>query len=221
MPFTTYRQYLKGGLESSGDPRFHLGLLPQPWFGDPTSASVFLLLLNPGVNPGDYYSEYLVPKYRQALVDNLRLRPNRRFPLFFMDPQFCWHPGARYFRQRFHWVALELVARAGIPYRTALTVIAREICCLQLVPYHSSAFRMSSNQISRLTSTSLVKAFVLQSVVPRKDVFIIVTRKVAQWGVPSQRNTFFFKGSQTRAAYISPESEVGRRLVRHLVRRAS
>jgi hypothetical protein len=221
VSFTTYRHYLRSGLEGTGDPGFHLGLLPQPWFGDPMSASVFLLLLNPGVNPGDYYSEYFVPKYRRALIDNLLLRPNRKFPLVFMAPEFCWLPGARYFRQRFHWVARELVALAGIAYRKALAVIASEICVMQLVPYHSSAFRMSSGQMSRLTSTRLIKSFVLESVVPRRDVLVIVTRKIAEWGVPSQRNTILFMRGQARSASISRESEVGRRLVRHLVRRAS
>ena len=39
--------------------------------GDMLNASIYVLMLNPGLGPGDYF-EYKVPSFRQALLANLR-----------------------------------------------------------------------------------------------------------------------------------------------------
>ncbi|MGH7208901.1 MAG: hypothetical protein ACREIL_05900, partial [Nitrospiraceae bacterium] len=36
VTFKSYEAYLEAGLENPNDRRLHLGLLPEPWFGDPT-----------------------------------------------------------------------------------------------------------------------------------------------------------------------------------------
>lgn len=133
MTLKSYEEYIERALENPSDGRLHLGLLPQPWFGDLKSATVFVLLLNPGLNPGDYYAEYRVPPFRAALIRNLHSEPNREYPLLFLDPEFSWHPGARYFRTRLNWLALALAQQRAISYRGALAVVARHVCCLQLV----------------------------------------------------------------------------------------
>lgn len=55
-----------------GDVRLHLGLIPQPFFGDLRHASIYLLTRNPGLSPTDYFGEYQVPGFRAALEANLR-----------------------------------------------------------------------------------------------------------------------------------------------------
>lgn len=40
-----------------GDTRFHLGLVPVPFAGDIERAKVIVLLLNPGLEPDDYFGE--------------------------------------------------------------------------------------------------------------------------------------------------------------------
>ena len=37
----------------------HLGLIPDPFMGDMLNASIYVLMLNPGLGPGDYF-EYKV-----------------------------------------------------------------------------------------------------------------------------------------------------------------
>lgn len=54
------------------DQRLHLGLIPQPFFGDPLTARVVVLTLNPGLNPHDYFAEYRVHGFREQLIANLR-----------------------------------------------------------------------------------------------------------------------------------------------------
>jgi len=210
----SYEVYLETALELSNDHRLHLGLLPQPWLGDPTSATVFILLLNPGLNPGDYYAEYRVPALRTALINNLHNEPNRRFPLLFLDPEFSWHPGARYIRTRFHWLALDLARQRGTSYREALSLVARRICCLQLLPYHSAVFRLH-RMLNRLESAALAKAFVREHLLSRTDILILVTRQSAQWGLPEQPNIITYQGSETRAAHLSRKSRGGKALANH------
>src|SRR6266542_3172657 len=41
-----------------GDGRLHLGLLPQPFCGNLRRATIYILLLNPGLGSTDYYGEY-------------------------------------------------------------------------------------------------------------------------------------------------------------------
>jgi hypothetical protein len=48
-----------------GDTRLHLGLLPHPYCGDLVNASIYVLMLNPGLGFQDYYGEYDVPAYRK------------------------------------------------------------------------------------------------------------------------------------------------------------
>jgi hypothetical protein len=133
-----YTCYLAGGLGPDPKSKLHLGLLPQPWCGDLESAKVFILLLNPGLNPGDYFGEYQVPKYKEALIETLRSTYSAEYP--FLDPQFCWHPGAHYWRKRLDWLVRALVEqKKEDSYLRALSRVAREVCALQLVPYHSVA----------------------------------------------------------------------------------
>jgi hypothetical protein len=54
------------------DSRLHLGLLPQPFLGDLRRASIYILGLNPGLGPSDYYAEYEVPQFKRALLLNLK-----------------------------------------------------------------------------------------------------------------------------------------------------
>lgn len=211
----SYEEYLEKALQNANDPRLHLGLLPQPWCGDLNSATVFVLMLNPGLNPGDYYAEYRVPSFRAALISNLRSEPNRPYPLLFLDPEFSWHPGARYFRTRLQWLALALASQKGASYREALAVVARSVCCLQLVPYHSAVFRLPTLILDRLESTALSKAFVREHLLSRSDVLILVTRQWGRWGLPTQRNIVRYEGSETRAAHLSRRSRGGQALAKH------
>jgi hypothetical protein len=49
----------------------HLGLLPMPFVGDLLGARAYVLLLNPGLDPLDYYAEFSASDYGAALLANL------------------------------------------------------------------------------------------------------------------------------------------------------
>lgn len=215
----SYTEYLENGLEREQHPKdhlLHLGLLPQPWCGDLRSATAFILLLNPGLNPGDYFGEYCVRSYKQALVDNLQSTPKRQYPFLFLDPEFSWHPGARYWRARLDWLVRALRDQRGTTYREALGEVARKVCCIQLVPYHSAAFRLPRGILKQLPSADMSRTFVKEDLARRKGVLIIVTRQWRRWGLPEGENHIIkYEGSETRAAYLPERSEAGRALKLH------
>ena len=215
VTFRSYEEYAKTGLEKPDDPRFHFGLLPEPYFGDVANATVFVLLLNPGLGSADYYAEHRDATFRQAVIANLRQENNRKFPLFFLDPLFAWHPGGTYVRQRLHWLALAISRQKKLAYFEALALLAKEICWLQLVPYHSPSYRLPDGILKKLKSTKLMTAFVRSHVLPRTDGLVIVTRKAAKWGLPDHPHILKYVGSEARAAYLSPISRGGQALAKH------
>lgn len=156
-----------------------------------------------------------MPEFRSALVSNLRQEPGREFPLAFLDPQFSWHPGARYFRTRFHWLAMAIAENKTCSYRQALSEIARRVCVLQLVPYHSAVFALPRRMLDGLQSTALAKAFVREHLPSRSSVLVIATRKADHWALPERSNIVCYEGSETRAAHLSPGSRGGKELASH------
>jgi hypothetical protein len=66
-PFRDWRSaYTDSSFEAPGDTKVHLSLVPKPFCGDVANATIYLLLLNPGLGPWDYYGEMEVAEYRQA-----------------------------------------------------------------------------------------------------------------------------------------------------------
>lgn len=128
------------GAESFGEAekgRFHLQLLPNPFWGDLENASVFLRLLNPGFRPGAWFLEENVPDVRRRRLQNLRQDFGKEdFPFLPLDPAFCYHPTANYWREKFASV-LEELQKEKRSYLQAAQLLARNVACLQLVPYHS------------------------------------------------------------------------------------
>ena len=91
--------------------RLHLGLYPQPYIGDVTNASIYILLLNPGLGPIDYYSETGEngsENFRAALRNNLKQNfEDNEYPFMFLDPQFSWHSGYTWWHERLAKICLE------------------------------------------------------------------------------------------------------------------
>ena len=89
--------FSRDDFDAPRDRKLHLNLLPQPFCGDLLHAKVYVLLLNPGVGPTDYFGEVAVPKYRRALRATLRqdfkhfstpsVQLARRFVIEFVVPR--------------------------------------------------------------------------------------------------------------------------------------
>jgi len=205
------------------DHRLHLGLLPQPFCGDLRRASIYVLLLNPGLGPCDYYGEHEVPEYRKALLANLKQECDRAScPFLLRDPQYSWQGGFGWWHWKLAGVMSRLADTWAVSFAEARAGLARELASIELVPYHSPSFRDAAGWIQDLQSVALARAFVRDVVVPRVrrgEAIVIVTRQVKAWNLPKHSRIVCYSGQQARAAHLSPHSPGGRAILQHLARK--
>ena len=205
------------------DTRLHLGLLPQPFVGDLQRATVFILSLNPGHDPTNYYGEYEVPEYRRALLANLKQEFGKAsVPFLSLDPRFSWHGGFRWWHAKLagviEWLAKEVWK---VPFSEARARLARELVSIELLPYHSAKFRDADKWLEKLTSVNLAREFVKDVVIPRArdgKAVVIVTRQVKAWKLPEDLppNVIRYNPAEAQAAHLSPNSRGGRAILDHL-----
>lgn len=204
------------------DGRLHLALLPQPFIGDMRNASVYVLLLNPGLGPTDYFGENEVPAFREALLDNLAQRfGHDRSPFLFLDPRFAWHGGFAWWNRRLTGTIEALAEVKGMSVVDSRKYLGQTLASIELLPYHSSRFTISPGMLARLESVQLARRFVRDYVVPRVrrgEAIVIVARQARAWGVPEARGVVTYAGGETRAAYLTPPSRGGRAILEHLAR---
>lgn len=204
------------------DRRLHLGLLPQPFFGNLRRASIYVLLLNPGLGPHDYYGEYEVAEYRRALLANLKQQFEVGSPSFlFLDPRYSWHGGFTWWHGKLSGVIECLADTWSVSFGVARARLARQLASIELVPYHSPSFRDGGGWIRRLHSVALARAFVRDVVIPRVrrgKAIVIVTRQAKVWNLPGNSRIVRYSGQQARAAHLSPDSPGGKAILNHLIR---
>lgn len=147
------------------DGRFHVDLLPVPYSGDLARASVYVLLLNPGFGPHDYFAEYEVPAFREARIANLKQKPGLQF--HDLEPNFSWHGGFRYWHSRLSGLISAFAAKNHLPYGESRRFFATEIASIELVPYHSKTFAFPAKLLAKLRSVQLAQQFVLDVLAAR------------------------------------------------------
>ena len=110
-----------------------LGLLPVPFLGDLRKAEIIICLLNPGLEPGDFYAEQHVDEFRSALSRSLAqdFTADERYPFLFLDPKWCWTGGYRWWTKKLSGVILELAKRRGTTFHEAASLAARKIAAVE------------------------------------------------------------------------------------------
>ena len=209
----------------SGDTRLHLGLIPVPFVGDMLNASIYILMINPGLGPADYF-EYEVPRFRKALLANLRQEhKSGAMPFVFLDPQFAWHGGFRYWHQKLKGVIEALATANCISLADARATLGRKLAVVQLVPYHSAVFKLSSKALKQLSSVRLAQDFVRQTVSDRvkaRKAIVIVARQVNAWDpylpddLGEEHGVIRYPHPEAIGASLSPKSRGGCAILRHL-----
>ena len=202
----------------------HLGLLPHPFCGDVLNAKVYILMLNPGLNPSDYFGEDQVPSFREAVLRNLRQQfAEDDYRFMFLDPQYSWHSGFDWWHGKLKGVIAALAGKWHCTFAEARKRLARSIASIELFPYHS----VNSGAISRwlktghpLRSAKLAGGFVREYVMPRVklgEAIIVVTRKAKHWDVkPSSGKVIVYSGGKARGAHLTPGSDGGKAIIGHL-----
>jgi len=209
--FRNYKDFVKNRPDfwEKKTQKFHLGLIPIPFLGNIKKAKVYVLSLNPGLTPVDYYAETYDNKIKKERKRELRQQKfNTDYPFHFLNPEYSW--SSRYWHSRFSKIVEELSgqlsSRQKIAYIRALKRVSQRITCLELVPYHSKSFHLSRKVIEELQSVKLMRAFVNQYVYRKAvkgDAIIVVMRGDKHWGVKNHRNVL---RNDQRAAYFTPKN---------------
>lgn len=200
-----------------GNSQLHLDLLPIPFIGNLRSASVFLLMLNPGFGPPDYFGEYKVAEYRTALIENLRQSPSNSF--LFLDPRFSWHGGYAYWHAKLRSIIVSFAGEVGIHYGRARQFLQSRVAAIELSPYHSVNFTLPGRVLNTLRSVQLAKAFVQEELLPRArsgDCLLVVTRAVGNWRLPSHENVIAYTPTEARGAHLGRKSRGGAAILRFI-----
>jgi hypothetical protein len=159
------------------DTRLHLGLFPSPFSGNLRTAKVFVLMLNPGCVPNDYFGQYERPEFKAALLRNLS--QERVTGLMGLDPQFAWSAGFHYWNKKLS----DLIRALKDDRRTfagARAYLASAIASIELMPYHSPKFGVPRRYLNKMRSVQLVRDFVQNELVPQArkgKCLVILTRK--------------------------------------------
>ena len=219
------------GPNKPGDAHLHLDLIPVPFMGDLEKASVYVLMLNPGLSPRHYF-EYRDARFRQALVANLRQKPVKgEMPFVSMDPQFAWHDGFSYWHEKLGEVIERIANRRGITFAEARKKLAAKLAVIQLVPYRSA----KKPSAGRLRSVKLVKDYVRDFVIKErckeKGALVIMARGVSVWKtcLPRELREKFkerkygdnggriirYSSGQARGASLNPHTQL---IVEHIER---
>lgn len=217
--------YQDRGFCAPGDTRLHLGLLPIPFVGDLRRASVYVLLLNPGLGPHDYFGEHEVPRYREALLRNLHQQVSGgEFPFLFLNPEFSWHGGFQWWHGKLTGIIDSLSKKRGLSFAEARQWLAGKIACIELLPYHSASFRNTDRWLQRLPSAQVARDFVQTDVLPRVrkgEACAVVTRQIQAWGLKEEERIVCYSGGEARAAHLTPKSRGGGLLLEHLLGESS
>jgi hypothetical protein len=164
--------------KASDDYKIHTDLPPEPYIGNPITADIFLLALNPGY-AGDE-KEYLSknPTLYQALLNNL-IHQNIDYPLFFFEERFNDSPGAKWWER-----ILKPVLNRTDDNRLLLS---HKICELQYFPYHSKSYK-SINQV--LDSQKYTFQLLRRAIRNNKMIIILRSEKLWLEAVPELNGNY-------------------------------
>jgi hypothetical protein len=207
-------------VEESRTTRVQLSLFPVPFLGDLKRADIIICLLNPGLEAGDFYAELRMPDFRSTIARSLRqdFRAAERYPFFFLDPQWCWTGGYRWWMKKLGDVIMRISEHDMCSFDDATSLLARRIATVELFPYHSARFDMHG-ALAKLPSCAEAREFVHQCI-DDPDKVVVVTRQVRAWQLPERDtdrpNLIVYADGQERGAHMSPNSAGGRAILTKL-----
>lgn len=212
--------YSQPELGKPGDRKLQLGVIPHPFCGDILNAEIYILMLNPGYGPHDYFAELEVPAYTEAALKNLCQEFNAGdYPFYLLNPAFAWSGGYVWWHKKFASIIDELSKRTGMNYAAARKRLSQKIASIELVPYHSTSFYDPASWTKKLESAKLAREFVNEHILPkvrRDEAILIVTRKVREWNLPEHTNIIVYSNGESRGAHLSPASRGGRAIIDRL-----
>lgn len=197
-----FKEYIDEYLDkaSSNKKRFHQNLYPVPYCGNLADAKVYIMSLNPGLD-SDYYDES-DKDFKAALKSNLAQDgANKDYPLFYLDPKFCWTGSARYWLKKFSQIIEKLINdKIADTHTKALKLLAAKVCLLEWLPYHSAEGPRGKME---LPSFEKMKTFVKDYVIPRAEegkCVLIVLRRGSKFEFEKKSKVIVLNSGESRGA---------------------
>lgn len=195
-------------------------LSPQPFLGDLKNAKVYLLMLNPGYSYADHYAEQNSEELRLALEKNLNQDfGNNEYPLFYLDPNFAWHGGAKYWRKALKDYVTEISNSKKLNHTESLKYLSQRVAVLELFPYRSSSFG-SHSLINKLPSSQSMIRWANQLIKREDHPLVVVMRGSRYWNLnESFNNVISLSKGEARGASISKTAKNKERVFDVLIKR--
>ena len=180
------REYDSRQLESA---KLVFESIPEPFIGNPETAKVALLLLNPGHSHEDPEA-HRHPALKEALFRNLKGEP-QQYPFYPLNPALSWSPTAKWWIPR----TRELKKAAGL---TDLALSER-LLAIEWFPYHSRSSGLPKTQLCK----SQTYTFNLATKMRRDEKLVLRMRSVNHWSAvdPKFRDSPSLKNP--RCGYIT------------------
>ena len=138
-----------------------------------------------------------------------------------LDPRHSWHGSFRYWYTKLRGVISVISEHEELPYNVALQRVRRSVACIELVPYHSTSFKLPARHVDQLHSANLARQYVHETLIPRAhkgECLIVVARAARHWHVEPGKNVIVYEGSAARSAHLTPQSEGGKAILEFLTR---
>src|SRR5580698_5126163 len=191
--------------------KFHFGLLPVPYCGNLNTASIYILMLNPGLGSGDYYAEYEGRDFKDVLLENLKQTSQSYF--FPLDPKFSWTGAFMYWHKKLEGLIAEMT---GGSFHENRDLLRKEIASLEIFPYHSRKFKAPEYLLWGLPSAILARDYVKNTILDKVksgDAILIAARGAKFWDIQEKNKDkiIIYAGSgEAQSAHLSPKSRGGK-----------
>jgi len=202
------------------DHKFHLHLLPGPYSGNIEKAIVYILMLNPGFAPIDYYAQQHCKEFRSRVLGDINQNLDEKYPFMNLDPQFAWTGGGQYWINKLNYVIQTVSAKSNLSYTESLSIVSKRVCTLEIVPYHSKNFRLPRKVFDEMGTSKLMFDFVHDFVLKKAKsdmACIIVTRGNNYWKLKDGSNVVVYDGPEARGAFLTDKTRGGKMMLKYLL----
>ncbi len=184
-------------IEATKEYRFNLQTPPLPFIGDPMTAKVILLQLNPGsdfspgfIEPNEILEHQIFPTLDQDNRNNIIHRYGE-FPFYYLNPAHRLISGFRYWSRIFSPMISDIQ-----DYQR----IANNVSCLEYLPYHS----VQAQALNSILESQKYGFDLLTAVLCRKAT-VIVMRGEDRWlkSVPALKDFKYLTPRSPRNPIIS------------------
>ncbi len=190
---------------SNGDTKIIASSLPQPYIGNPETARVVFLALNPGHDPKRDSTDHRDNQaFRQATLKNLRHEP-QEYPFYPLNPEFSTTGAGEWWLRR----TRSLRDSLDIDAQT----LSERLMVIEWFPYHSKSF----SEPPELLPSQYYSFHLAKKALESTHKLVVRMRSRRQWTDVDKRFENVAALRNPRSAYIS-ERNAGTDLYAQMVR---